>query len=78
MAYEFFHDQALAHAFNFLSLSVSYFNPYSKYIKPLVSLNIFCLFVCLYSILHATMTDSLCASNTLPFLWLTQFYSVIW
>ena len=41
MAYEFFHDQALAHAFNFLSLSVSYFNPYSKYIKPLVSLNIF-------------------------------------
>lgn len=71
MAYEFFQHQALAYAFNFVSLSVSYFNPYSKYIKPFVSLNFF------FSIV-SSMLDSLCASNTLPFLWLAQFYSVIW
>lgn len=54
MAYEFFQHQALAYALNFVSLSVSYFNPYSKYIKPFVSLNFFFF----YSILHAR--QSLC------------------
>lgn len=66
MAYEFFHDQALAYAFNFISLSVSYSNPYSKYIKPLVSLSIF---FCLYSILHATMTVFVLQTPFLFFGW---------